>query len=128
MGNLGAIQLCPVVTTKASKNALPDEALSWDQVSFTSKVYVETLRKAKWPDEHLRALIKFFSQLDFQCTCITSIPDKGFVEYQVSVQCEWMDTWNFDISKFSLSRLQAIHSWVTFQALVSNPPFFISTC
>lgn len=80
-GDLGAVQLCPVATTKASKNALPDKALLWDQVSFASKVYVETLRKAKWPDEHLKALIKFFSQLNFQHTCITSIPDKGFIEW-----------------------------------------------
>lgn len=52
-GDLGAVQLCPVATTKASKNALPDESLSWDQISFASKVYVDALRKGQWPDQHV---------------------------------------------------------------------------
>lgn len=130
-GDLGAVQLCPVATTKASKNALHDEALSWDQVSFGSKVYVEALRKGKWPDPHIRALISFFSELDFQRTRLTSIPDKVFVEYQATVRREWMHTWNFDISQFSLARLQAIQSRVTMHehqtALVSNSLAYTST-
>ena len=117
MGDLGAIQLCPVVTTKASKNAQADEALSWDQVSFASKVYIETLRREQWPDQHIRALIKFFSELDFQCTQLVSIPDKVFIKYQASIQCEWMHVWNFDISKFSLTRLQVVMCTAQLQAI-----------
>ena len=124
MGDLGAVQLCPVATTKASKNVLYNKALSWDQVLFGSKVYVEALRKEKWPNQHIRALINFFSKLDFQCTHLTSIPDKVFIEYQATMWHEWMTNWNFDISQFSLTRLQAIQSRVTMHvhqtALISN--------
>ena len=130
-GDLGAVQLCPVATTKASKNALPDEALSWDQVSFGSKVYMGALKNGKWSDSHIKALINFFSNLDFQRTHLTSIPDKVFVEYQATVRREWMETWKFDISQFSLIRLQAIHSCVTMRAhqtaLVSNSLAHTST-
>ncbi|KAM6492301.1 hypothetical protein JOM56_002926 [Amanita muscaria] len=130
-GDLGAVQLCPVATTKASKNALPDEALSWDQISFGSKVYVEALRKEKWPDQHIRALINFFSQLDFQRTRLTSIPDRVFIEYQATVRREWMSTWDFDISQFNIARLQAIQSRVTMHAhqtaIVSNQLAYVST-
>jgi hypothetical protein len=129
-GDLGAVQLCPVATTKASKNALPDEALSWDQVSFGSKVYVEALRKGKWPDSHIKALINFFSTIEFQRTSLTSIPDKVFIEYQATVRREWIDTWKFDISKFNLARLLAIQSRVTMDAhqtaLVSNSSAYYS--
>ena len=130
-GDLGAVQLCPVAMIKASKNALYDEALSWDQVSFSSKVYVEALRKEKWPNQHIRALINFFSELDFQRTCLMSIPDKVFIEYQATVRHEWMTNWNFDISQFSLTRLQAIQSHVTMHmhqtALISNSLAYTST-
>lgn len=85
MGDLRAVQLCPVATTKASKNTLADEVLTWDQVSFTSKVYVETLRREKWPDQHIRALIKFFSELDVQHIQVVSIPDKAFIKYQAQM-------------------------------------------
>ncbi|KAF8624454.1 hypothetical protein AX15_005866 [Amanita polypyramis BW_CC] len=115
-GDLGAIQLCPVATTKASKNALPDESLSWDQISITSKVYVDTLRKGQWPDQHVWALVKFFSELDYQRTQFTSIPDRVFIKYQATVRRQWMDSYDFDISEFSLPRLHAIQTRVTMHA------------
>ncbi|KAF8351021.1 hypothetical protein F5887DRAFT_935570 [Amanita rubescens] len=115
-GDLGAVQLCPVATTKASKNALPDESLSWDQISFASKVYVNALRKGQWSDEHILALVSFFSQLDYQRTQLTSVLDKVFIEYQATVRRQWMDAYEFDIAEFNLSRLHAIESRVTMHA------------
>jgi hypothetical protein len=93
--DLGAVQLCPIATTKASKNAWADEALSWDQVSFASKVYVKALRKEKWPEGHLKALIRFFSELKYQRTRLMSIRDKVFVEYQATIRRQWMDSFEF---------------------------------
>jgi hypothetical protein len=40
---------------------------------FSSKVYIEALRKGKWSDSHIKALISFFSHLEFQCTSLMSI-------------------------------------------------------
>lgn len=88
-----------MATTKASNNALPDESPPWDQISFASKVYVDALRKEQWPDQHVRALIKFFSELDYQRTPLTSDPDRIFIEYQATVRRQWTD---FDFSDFSL--------------------------
>ncbi|KAF8878338.1 hypothetical protein BD779DRAFT_1417247, partial [Infundibulicybe gibba] len=59
------LKLRPLAATRASRNALPDRALSWDQVFLGSKLLITHMTRTGWPRGHIETLSRFFVELDF---------------------------------------------------------------
>ena len=53
------LTLCPVVLSKALKNAKADHKLSLTKILQVQTLYLEHIKKAGWPEKHILVLFKF---------------------------------------------------------------------
>ena len=114
------IHLRPIAATKASRNAIPNMALSWDQIAFAAKILVRIMKEELWPAKHTSAMIDFFCALDIQQSHLAYDGDQALIEYQATVRKAWFDTLGsnraFDLTPINLKRLHAIESRLTLTA------------
>ncbi|KAG5633586.1 hypothetical protein H0H81_006677, partial [Sphagnurus paluster] len=67
-GDIDSIQIRPISSTKASRNAVPDASLTWEQINFASKIMVQTMGEEKWPEPGIRQVVDFYVRLEYEHT------------------------------------------------------------
>lgn len=60
----GLTALRPVAAHRASRNALSDKNLTWEQLSFGKLQYLKAIYEAGWPEELRSSLANFFVNLE----------------------------------------------------------------
>ncbi|KAK7460609.1 hypothetical protein VKT23_009329 [Stygiomarasmius scandens] len=57
---------------KASPNARPDEALTWQEIVQAKTVFLTNLHIGKYPMEHMQMFSQFYVNMELHPTLITS--------------------------------------------------------
>ncbi|KAF8871264.1 hypothetical protein BD779DRAFT_1680518 [Infundibulicybe gibba] len=108
------VQFRSIVSMRASKNAQPDNLLSWDQIDLASKVLLQCMEKTGWPLKHTNTLSKFFIELGFVQAGQPAEFDCAVIEYQYLVCFEWHEALGaagcFNVSHINMERLSTIHN------------------
>ena len=81
--------LKPVASVRASRKAIPDEEISWDQMEIGATLLLRHMRLHRWPELATDALSLFWYKL--QNHEIRSRPNgqKVLMQYQACVRREW---------------------------------------
>ena len=81
--------LKPVASVRASRKAIPDEDISWDQMEIGATLLLRHMRLHKWPELATDALSLFWYKL--QNHELRSRPNgqKVLMQYQARVRWEW---------------------------------------
>lgn len=58
------LALQSIKATRASRNAIPDEHLTWEQIMTARHTLFQTVQRVKWPQKHARALAEFYIKLE----------------------------------------------------------------
>ncbi|KAF5384248.1 hypothetical protein D9615_003417 [Tricholomella constricta] len=85
------VMLRPVASVQASKRAIPDADLSWEQFHYAQRSFVDYVLKAGWPEEHAQALVRFFVHLENSPYVNRENGKKILLTYQARVRRNWMD-------------------------------------
>ncbi|KAF9525831.1 hypothetical protein CPB83DRAFT_737474, partial [Crepidotus variabilis] len=100
---------------KASSKAVPDAALTWNQVSLAKNKFISCIIEKSWPNEHVESLVGLYTGLDSHSIREQEGGDQAVLQYHAEVLREWMDAVTsatgaepFDISMINQARLQAI--------------------
>lgn len=112
----GTLALKSLDASTASRAAIPDERLSWRDVSVAQKLLLHHMKEQGWPEEHVSTLATFFFRLEYHdIRRISSLGDEVIVRYQAEVRREWHRLISspkvqkvFDIGDISDKRLDAI--------------------
>jgi len=114
--------LKPIGAYKASPKAVPDERLTWEEISIAKTKLLQYLREADWPEKHITALASFYIGLDSHSLREEEGGEEILIEYQAEVRREWMDTLTgigtqdpFDIGEISERRMDRISARVTYR-------------
>ena len=84
MEDSSMIQLQSIALSKASRNALSNRSLSWDQIYFTGKVLVRVMKEEEWPLTHANSMVDFFCWLDYEHSNLGHDTDNALIEYQAT--------------------------------------------
>ena len=113
--------LKPIGAYKASPKAVPDERLTWEEISIAKTKLLQYLREADWPEKHITTLASFYIGLDSHSLREEEGREEILIEYQAEVRCEWIDTLTgigtqdlFDIGEISERRMDRISARVTY--------------
>ncbi|EKM75246.1 hypothetical protein AGABI1DRAFT_95000 [Agaricus bisporus var. burnettii JB137-S8] len=112
----GTLALRSLDASTASRAAVPDERLSWRDVSVAQKLLLHHMKEQGWPESHVSLLAAFFFRLEYHdIRRISSLGDQVIVKYQAEVRREWhrliaspKQQKVFDIADISAERLDAI--------------------
>ncbi|KAF8149509.1 hypothetical protein B0H34DRAFT_189792 [Crassisporium funariophilum] len=85
------VTLRPVASVQASKRALQDNNLSWEQFHYAHRSFVKYVIKTGWPDEHTQALVRFFIELENSPYIDREHGKQIVLTYQARVRRSWMD-------------------------------------
>ncbi|KAF5380198.1 hypothetical protein D9615_006169 [Tricholomella constricta] len=85
------VTLRPVASVQASKRAIQDADLSWEQLYYAQRSFVDYILKAGWPEEHAQALVRFFVHLENSPYINRENGKKILLTYQDRVRRSWMD-------------------------------------
>ncbi|KAF8063142.1 hypothetical protein FPV67DRAFT_1505242 [Lyophyllum atratum] len=86
------VTLRPVASVQASKRALQDNNLTWEQFHYAHRSFIKFLLKAGWPDEHVQALLRFFLELENSPYIDRENGKQIVLTYQARVRRSWMDS------------------------------------
>ncbi|KAF8172744.1 hypothetical protein BJ912DRAFT_886588 [Pholiota molesta] len=89
VGDLVAFR--PVASVQASKRALQDADLSWEQFHYANRSFLKNIDSAGWPPEHVQALLQFFINLKSSPFLDRDHGKQIVLTYQARVRCNWMD-------------------------------------
>lgn len=112
----GTLALKSLDALTASRAVIPDEKLSWRDVSVAQKLLLHHMKEQGWPEEHVSTLATFFFRLEYHdIRRISSLGDDVIVRYQAEIRREWhrlitspKEQNVFDIGDISLDRLDEI--------------------
>ncbi|KAF8897791.1 hypothetical protein BD779DRAFT_1432758 [Infundibulicybe gibba] len=109
----GKMTLKPTAGARASRNAIDDSALSWEQMCSAKNAFLVQIQATGWPEIYISSLASFF--LDIECH---ELRDEEFgkpilLNYQARMRREWHDTLDrnkdtFDIGMWSSSVMEAV--------------------
>lgn len=109
--------LKPMASHKPSNKAIPDEDLTWRQVSIAKTSLLYHMSQTGWPEHHVVALAEFFLNLDSHPTRLQEDGDTILLHYQAQVRREWHEALRstsdepvFDISAINDKRVDAIEA------------------
>jgi len=97
--------LKPMASHKPSNKAIPDEDLTWRQMSIARTTLLHYMSQTGWPENHVIALAEFYLNLESHPTRLQTDGDTILHHYQAQVRHEWhealrstSDELAFDIS------------------------------
>jgi hypothetical protein len=107
--------LKPMASHKPSNKAVPDEDLTWRQMSIAKTTLLHQMSQTGWPENHVIALAEFYLNLESHPTCQQTDGDTILLHYQAQVRREWHEALRstsnepaFDISIINDKRVDAI--------------------
>jgi hypothetical protein len=81
--------LKPVASVRASRKAVPDEDISWDQMEIGATLLLRHMRLHRWPEVATDALSLFWYKLQNHEMRSRPNGQKVLMEYQARVRREW---------------------------------------
>ena len=107
--------LKPMASHKPSSKVIPDEDLTWRQMSIARSCLLHHMAHTGWPEPHVIALAEFYLNLESHPTRLQVDGDTVLLHYQAQVRREWhealcasSDEPAFDISIINLKCVKAI--------------------
>jgi hypothetical protein len=97
----GVVALQQVKATKASRNVLNDEALSWEQIATARHNLLDAA--AGWPEKHRRALAEFFMNLE--ALKASGSNTRALILYQAAARRRWHGTLKGLGDRFNLANI-----------------------
>lgn len=97
------LTLQSIKATKASRNAIADEHLSWEQIMTARHTLITTANRVGWPDKYILSLAQFYMNLE-------SLKSDGYnpralILYHAVVRRQWHDTLKGRGTIFNVSRI-----------------------
>ncbi|KAF8172734.1 hypothetical protein BJ912DRAFT_1079837 [Pholiota molesta] len=112
VGDLVAFR--PVASVQASKRALQDADLTWEQFHYANRSFLKHIDSAGWPPEHVQALLQFFIHLESSSFLDREHGKQIVLTYQARVRRNWMDVMKdgneevFNIALLNSSLMESI--------------------
>ncbi|THH15555.1 hypothetical protein EUX98_g9446, partial [Antrodiella citrinella] len=106
------LALRQISASRASKNAVQDSDLTFEQFVYAKSAYIESLHKSGWPATHVQALLTFFINLETHpIRQMGDVGKRAIVVYQARVRRQWHDSLNTEHS-FNLATIsnELMHS------------------
>ena len=107
--------LKPMASHKPSNKAIPDEDLTWRQMSIAKTTLLHHMSQTGWPEHYVVALAEFYLNLESHPTRLQTDGDTILLHYQAQVWCEWHEALRstsdepaFDISSINDKRVDTI--------------------
>ena len=107
--------LKPMASHKPSSKVIPDEDLTWRQMSIARTCLLHHMAQAGWPEPHVIALAEFYLNLESHPMRLQVDGDTVLLHYQAQVRREWHEALRatsdepaFDISVVNIKRVEAI--------------------
>ena len=107
--------LKPMASHKPSNKAIPDEDLTWRQMSIARASLLHHMAQTGWPEQHIVALAEFYLNLESHPMRLQIDGDTVLLNYQAQVRREWHEALKstsdepaFNISIINNRRVEAI--------------------
>ncbi|KAF8805167.1 hypothetical protein BYT27DRAFT_7297279 [Phlegmacium glaucopus] len=85
------VALKSVLSLKASKNVIPDNELSFRQMSMAKNAFIPLMTKYQWSEKAINAFAQFFTQLELHPYRQRDFGEQALITYQARVRREWHD-------------------------------------
>ena len=107
--------LKPMASHKPSSKVIPDEDLTWRQMSIARTCLLHHMAQAGWPEPHVIVLAEFYLNLKSHPMWLQVDGDTVLLHYQAQVRREWHEALQatsdepvFDISVINIKPVEAI--------------------
>ena len=107
--------LKPMATHKLSSKVIPDEDLTWRQMSIARTCLLHHMAQTSWPELHVIAIVEFYLNLESHPMWLQVDGDTVLLHYQAQVRREWHEALHassnehaFDISIINIKHVEAI--------------------
>jgi len=95
------LALQSIRATKASRNAIADEQLNWEQIMTTRHTLITTASHVKWPKKHVYALAEFYINLESRKA--NGDNPRALILYHAIVRRRWHEAMKRRAPAFNLS-------------------------
>ncbi|KDQ18960.1 hypothetical protein BOTBODRAFT_93004, partial [Botryobasidium botryosum FD-172 SS1] len=106
------VALRPVDSVRASRNAIPDEQLTWRQFELGHYRLIDLIKQYKWPPRNIQMLVTFFSQIQYSTRRSLLNGERALLIYQATTRREWHEALDrdegFNLDGINEARLAAI--------------------
>ncbi|KAF8812014.1 hypothetical protein BYT27DRAFT_7088397, partial [Phlegmacium glaucopus] len=107
------VTLKSVSSLKASRNVIPDNELSFRQVSMAKNTFIQLITKYQWSEKAINAFAQLFTQLELHPYRQREFGERALIIYQAQVRREWHDQLKlgsaFNIGIINEDLLQSIY-------------------
>ncbi|KAF8797793.1 hypothetical protein BYT27DRAFT_7124586 [Phlegmacium glaucopus] len=107
------VALKSVSSLKALKNVIPDNELSFRQMSMAKNAFIPLMTKYQWSEKAINAFAQFFTQLELHPYRQRDFGEQALIIYQAQVRHEWHDQLKlgsaFNIGIINEDLLQSIY-------------------
>ena len=112
------VLLTPAAAHKPSTKVIPDEKLTWRQMSIGKTSLLQHMEKEEgWPNEHVVAMGTFYVELDLHPMRRRPFGEDALMRYHAEVRRDWHEQLKstndnvepFDISVINQGHLNAIY-------------------
>ncbi|KAF8805450.1 hypothetical protein BYT27DRAFT_7213323 [Phlegmacium glaucopus] len=132
------VTLKSVSSLKAAKNVIPDNELSFRQMSMAKNAFIPLMTKFQWSEKAINAFAQFFTQLELHPYRQREFGERALIIYQARVRREWHDQLRlgsaFNIGVINEDLLQSIYKEILDKAQLSSlnevsfyTPFLMTT-
>ena len=97
------LALQPIKTTKASKNAIGDEALSWEQIMTARHTMIATANRVGWDQKLTLALAQFY--INLESLKASGYNPRALILYHAVVRKQWHDALKGRGDSFNISHI-----------------------
>ena len=91
----------PMKASKASRNAILDEALSWEQITTGRHNILDAA--SKWPEEHRRSMAEFYMNLE--ALKATGTNPRVLILYHAVARRQWHNSLKGEDERFNIARI-----------------------
>ncbi|KAF8809688.1 hypothetical protein BYT27DRAFT_7209973 [Phlegmacium glaucopus] len=107
------VTLKSLSSLKASKNVIPDNELSFRQMSMAKNNLIQLMTKHQWSEKAINAFAQIFTQLELHPYRQREFGERALIIYQARVRREWHDQLRlgsaFNIGIINKDLLQSIY-------------------
>lgn len=106
------VALKPVMSFKASRNAVPDADLTWKQMNVAKNMLMRYMDFCDWPQKHVQSFAHFYFNLELEPIRSRPHGEKVLIVYQAKARRQWHDDLSrglgFNIAPINQKLLSAV--------------------
>ncbi|KAF8973554.1 hypothetical protein BDZ97DRAFT_1775694, partial [Flammula alnicola] len=123
----GTTILRPSSTSNPSPNVVPDDALTWRQMTIAKTTLLHWMASTGWANKYIAALDKFYICLEAHQIRFEPDGEASLLQYQAEVRREWHDALDpqspipaFDISRINEDRIARTMAYILNRKQAAN--------